>query len=115
MLLKFIMSYKIRNTKSFTKELKNLSKKYPSLKVEYLSLLYSILETPTQGTSLGNNIYKIRLSIRSKLSGKRGGARVITFVKIIENEILMISIYDKAEQETITIKEINERIKKFYS
>ncbi len=106
------MSYSIISTAEFSKEIKRLTKKYPSLKNEYIQLLHSLLNEPFQGTSLGNNIFKIRLAIKSKNTGKRGGARVITFVRVLENEILMISIYDKADQENMTSKEINERIKK---
>ena len=106
------MSYSITTTPEFSKEIKRLTKKYPSLKNEYILLLHSLLKEPFQGTSLGNNIFKIRLAIKSKRTGKRGGARVITFVRVVENEILMISIYDKADQENMTSNEINERIKK---
>ncbi|MDX1919215.1 MAG: hypothetical protein SFU25_00605 [Candidatus Caenarcaniphilales bacterium] len=35
-------------------------------------------KVPNLGTFLGNNCYKIRLSIKSKSKGKSGGARVIT-------------------------------------
>ena len=108
------MSYNILNTAEFSKELKKISKKYPSLKNDYLSLLYSLKENPTLGKSLGNNVFKIRMSIKSKSAGKIGGARVITFVRVIANEILMISIYDKSDQENISEKEINERLKHFF-
>ena len=106
------MSYSITTTPEFSKEIKRLAKKYPSLKSEYIQLLHSLLTEPFQGTTLGNNIFKIRLSVKSKSTGKRGGARVITFVRVLENEILLISIYDKAGQGNMTSKEINERIKK---
>ena len=106
------MSYSITITPEFSKEIKRLNKKYPSLKNEYILLLHSLLNEPFQGTSLGNNIFKIRLAIKSKSTGKRGGARVITFVRVLENEILMISIYDKADLGNMTSNDINERIKK---
>jgi len=109
------MSYNIQATPQFSREIKKLIKKYFSLKEEYFALLKSLQLNPTQGNSLGNDTYKIRLAIQSKSSGKRGGARVITFVRIIENEIILLGIYDKSTQETISIKEINERIKNFLS
>lgn len=40
------------------------------------------MTNPEQGTSLGNNCYKIRLAIRSKGKGKPGGSRVTTHVQI---------------------------------
>ena len=63
------------------------------------------------GVSIGNNFYKIRMSIRSKRSGKSGGARVITYVQIFENTIYLIAIYDKSEEATISDKELKNRLK----
>lgn len=50
----------------------------------------------------GNNAYKIRLAISSKNKGKSGGARVITYFVNKENELYLLSIYDKSEQSNIT-------------
>ena len=66
-----------------------------------------ILKTePKQGTSLGNDCYKIRLAISSKGKGKSGGARVITYVAITDKEIYLLSIYDKSQQAIIEDKEL---------
>ena len=54
------------------------------------------------GTAVRNGSYKIRLGIRSKRKGKRGGARVITYVKVIAETVYLVSIYDKSEQADIT-------------
>jgi hypothetical protein len=70
-----------------------------------------LLENPFSGTSLGNNLFKIRMAISSKGKGKSGGARVITYVKIMSETIYLVSLYDKSEQGNITEKEINLRIK----
>ncbi len=106
------MSYKIITSSSFDKELKFLVKKYQSLKEEYRALYQSLENDALQGIAIGNNCYKIRLSIRSKNIGKSGGARVITHVKIIKQTVYLLSIYDKSEQSTIADKEIAERIKR---
>ncbi|WP_309331967.1 hypothetical protein [Mucilaginibacter sp.] len=42
------------------------------------------------------------MKISSKNKGKSGGSRVITCVKITDQEITLISIYDKSEQDTIS-------------
>ena len=86
------MSYKIFTIPPFDKQIKRLAKKYPSVKTEYASLLHSLEKDPKQGTALGNNCYKIRLSIASKGKGKSGGARVITFLKINDNAIYLLSL-----------------------
>jgi len=61
------------------------------------------------GTDLGNGIFKIRLAIKSKRRGKSGGYRVITYLQT-ENEIVMIYIYDKSEEATISKKDIQNII-----
>lgn len=63
------------------------------------------------GTPLGNNFYKIRLAVHSKGKGKSGGARVITFVQVIDKNIFMIAIYDKSSLENISDKELQSRLK----
>jgi len=44
------MSYKVRTIPNFEKALKRLVKKYPSLKVEFVTLLDSLEKEPEQGT-----------------------------------------------------------------
>ncbi len=78
------MSFRIFTTPEFEKEIKKLAKKYPSLKKDYSLFLNSLQQNPLQGISLGNNIYKISLSISSKRTGKSRGARVISYLKIVD-------------------------------
>lgn len=107
------MSYKIELTDNFKKEAKKLIKKYPSLRTEIAELGELLLENPTLGTPLGDDIYKIRLAIASKNKGKSGGARVISFVKIINETVFLISIYSKGDIDNLSDKEIKELIKDY--
>ncbi|MCL2074025.1 MAG: type II toxin-antitoxin system RelE/ParE family toxin [Marinilabiliaceae bacterium] len=68
-------------------------------------------KNPEIGTPLGNNIYEIRLAIVSKGKGKRGGARVITYLKTEERFVFLLSIYDKGEKDTISENEIQNIFK----
>jgi mRNA-degrading endonuclease RelE of RelBE toxin-antitoxin system len=102
------MSYSIKTLAKFDKNLKALVKKYPSLKVEFIELVKSLKTNPIQGTLIGHNCYKIRLSIASKGKGKSGGARVITNVIVTEKIVYLISIYDKSDKETLNNKELKE-------
>ena len=61
-----------------------------------------LLENPTLGESLGNNRYKVRLRIASKGKGKRGGGRVITYIKYSDEELWLLTMYDKSETENVT-------------
>jgi len=106
------MSYEILRTEAFSKHLKQLAKKYPSIKTDYVALLDSLQKVPKQGNPLGKDCYKIRMKISSKNTGKSGGARVITFVKIELKTITLLDIYDKSEKENITDSELAALLKK---
>lgn len=102
------MSYNVSSIQLFEKQFKRLSKKYPSLRVDINKLIGTLSLNPTTGSSLGDNFYKIRLSISSKRAGKSGGARVITFVKVTSTTVYLASIYDKSEQGSISTKELKQ-------
>lgn len=95
------MKYRIESLATFDKEVKRLSKRYPSMALDIKVLKADILANPSLGVSLGNNIRKIRMRIASK--GKSGGARVITITVVAaidETEIDLLYIYDKADAAT---------------
>jgi mRNA-degrading endonuclease RelE of RelBE toxin-antitoxin system len=100
------MSFEVKSIPVFERQAKRLLKKFPSLKKELKALIIELKENPTNGTSIGNNCQKIRLSIASKGKGKSGGARVITYSIIKDNIVYMLSIYDKSEIENLTDQEI---------
>jgi mRNA-degrading endonuclease RelE of RelBE toxin-antitoxin system len=105
------MSFEIRTIEPFERELKRLSKKYPSVKNDVLDLAEELIENPFLGESLGRDCYKIRMAITSKNKGKSGGSRVITCVKIIDEKIFLLSIYDKSEQDDIEDKALDKLLK----
>lgn len=100
------MSYNVVTIPPFDRQLKRLVKKFPSLKTEFTNLIENLELEPEQGKAITNSCYKIRLSIKSKGRGKSGGARVITHVQILENNVFLLAIYDKSEQDDISDKEI---------
>jgi len=106
------MSFEVELTDHFKKEAKKLSKKYRSLKAELEALGNKLTENPTTGTSLGHDVYKVRLAIASKGKGKSGGARVITFVKVVDEKVYLVSIYDKGQLDNLTKNQIIELLKK---
>lgn len=105
------MSFNIYTTDFFDKELKKLSKKYPSVKNDYKALVDSLKEEPKQGQPLGKDCYKIRMSITSKDKGKSGGSRVITCVKIVGGSVFLLSIYDKGNKVSISDKELDNLLR----
>ncbi|MBL7732056.1 MAG: addiction module toxin RelE [Chitinophagaceae bacterium] len=100
------MGYKIIPTPHFKSQAKRLIKKFPSLKDELSGLVDLLSANPSSGTSIGNNIYKIRLSVKSKGKGKSGGMRIITFTINRNEEVYLLTIYDKSEIASIDDKDI---------
>ena len=105
------MSYSIILTANFTREAKRLAKKYRSFKSDLIQLRNDLIKNPNLGTYLGNNIYKIRLAIKSKGKGKTGGARVVSYVYITDEKVFLLTVYAKSEKETISDHEIKAYIK----
>lgn len=102
------MSYQVETIAHFEREAKRLKKKFLSLKKEIDELIDKLEENPETGTPIGNGFYKIRLAIRSKGKGKRGGARVITLVRIVSETVYLVSIYDKSEQTDMSGQELEQ-------
>ena len=110
------MRCEVRTTDNFEKAAKPLLKKYRSLKKELEKLETELLARPDSGISLGNNVYKVRLAIKSKGKGKSGGARVITYLELeteVDEEAMttyLLTIYDKSDVDSISQQEINRLI-----
>ncbi len=51
------------------------------------------------------------MAITSKGKGKSGGSRVITCVKVVEQGVYLLTIYDKSEKESISDEELDEMLK----
>ena len=105
------MNYEVEALQPFLKDLKRLSKRYPSLKKDMELLGASLSADPFQGVPLGKNLFKVRMAIGSKGKGKSGGARIITFVKVMRKKVYLLDIYDKSEEASIPKKQLDILIK----
>ena len=103
--------FNVELTDDFKRDAKRLIKKYRSVASEIRDLIQSLELSPIQGEPLGKDCYKIRMAISSKNKGKSGGSRVITCVKIINETVILLSIYDKSEQEDIDDKRLDNLLK----
>ncbi|SEM94637.1 RelE toxin of RelE / RelB toxin-antitoxin system [Prevotella sp. ne3005] len=109
------MNCKIEATPDFARELKQLAKRYPSMKDDYRHFIDTLRNSPLTGKPLGKHLRKVRFPITSKAKGKSGGARVITHTVLVESDgadITLVTIYDKSDQANITDKELKQLIKK---
>jgi mRNA-degrading endonuclease RelE of RelBE toxin-antitoxin system len=105
------MSFNVVVTDGFKKHAKSIAKKHRSLKSDLDKLIDSLQENPTQGEPLGKDCYKVRMAITSKGKGKSGGSRVITCVKIVNQTVYLLTIYDKSDKENISDKELDELLR----
>lgn len=104
------MAFDVLLTPDFKKELKHIAKKHKQILKDLIVLIDELMENPTMGTDLGQNVYKIRLAISGTNKGKSGGARVITYVYIEGETVYLSEIYLKSEYETVDIKAVIERL-----
>ncbi|MBC8988451.1 type II toxin-antitoxin system RelE/ParE family toxin [Pedobacter gandavensis] len=104
------MAFEVLLTPDFKRELKQIAKKHKQILKDLNGLIDELIENPTMGTDLGQNVYKIRLAISSTNKGKSGGARVITYVYIEGETIYLSEIYLKSEHDTVDIKAVIERL-----
>jgi len=95
------MSYSVQTIDNFEREARRLVKKYKSLKAEIGQLVDDLEANPFHVVAMRDGFYKIRLGIRSKGKGKRSGARVITCVRVVDEIVYLVSIYDESEQTDI--------------
>lgn len=105
--------YSIRTARSFERDAKKLLKKYASLRIELRELGDELAENPTLGIPLGKDCYKIKIGIKSKGKGSRGGARIITYVITENEEVILLTIYDKKEKSNLTSNELEELLEDY--
>ena len=104
---------KIQVVPEFEKALNKLSKKYSSLRSDFLYFLANLEENPTIGIELFPNCRKARMQIKSKGKGKSGGARIIFFIQWEEDYITLLFVYDKSEIDNVTTEFIKYLLKKW--
>ncbi len=105
------MNYKVKSIPFFDRQAKKLSKKYNSFKLDLADLIALLEVNPNQGVELGNSCFKIRVAIKSKGKGKSGGARVITHIISIQEEVYLLTVYDKSDQENISDAELERLLR----
>ncbi|MBS1569351.1 MAG: type II toxin-antitoxin system RelE/ParE family toxin [Bacteroidetes bacterium] len=104
------MPYRVIPTPVFRKKVKALLKRYRSLRDELMAVEADLKRDPHLGTSLGHGVFKVRVAIKSKVKGKSGGARLITYVITEDKEVYLLSTYDKSEMDSLDTKAIKELV-----
>ncbi len=96
----------------FKKKLKELRKKYRSIKEDIKPLIQQLESGETPGAKISGNkypVYKTRVKNSDNKKGQSGGYRVIYYTKTPE-AIVLTTIYSKSERENISNREIEDLI-----
>ena len=99
------MKRKIIQTKYFIKLINNLIKKRQILQEDFDSFKKELAEYPEMGDMIPgtNGVRKARLKSASR--GKSGGSRVCYYDINHKNELFLLLVYLKNEQENLTSEE----------
>ncbi len=97
---------------SFKKAFRKLLKRYKSIDRDLDNFFDSITSKKDLGIELKANLFKVRIANSDKQKGKSSGYRLISYLKILDDELHLIYIYDKSDLENIDEKEIDKLILK---
>lgn len=104
--------FNIKEQNLYLKSKKKLSKKFKNISYDIDNFLNNIQTKDDLGIELKSNVYKVRISNTNKHKGKSAGYRLISYLKVIDNELHLLYIYDKSSIENLTEKEIDTIILK---
>lgn len=96
------MNYEVLTTEEFLKDAKSIIKNYPGFKQDIQNLIFVLQENPEQGDHLGHGLYKLRVSISGKPSGKSYGARIIHLIISVHQKVFLLNAYDKSQKKSLT-------------
>lgn len=98
----------LRYTPEFKRNLRQLARKYRSIKADLQPLLDTLQQGQTPGDQIPNvqyEVFKVRLSNSDSGKGKSGGYRVV-YQRTTDGLSVLTTIYSKTEQEDISPGEL---------
>lgn len=105
--MKKLSGVTVKDTDKFNKAVKSLKKRFKNIEKDTWSFIESIENDEDLGVHLGDGIYKARIANSDKKSGKSTGYRMVSYLKLVENELFLLYIYDKSDFENITESDID--------
>ncbi|MGK7946585.1 MAG: type II toxin-antitoxin system RelE/ParE family toxin [Microcystaceae cyanobacterium] len=97
---------------TFKRNLRTLAKKYCSIRDELKPIIKQLEQGELPGDqipNIGYTVFKLRIRNSDIQKGKSGGNRLIDYVKV-STEIILLTIYTKSEQVDIMAKDIQSII-----
>jgi len=108
-------SRKVSFTKEFKKNLKSLAKKYRKIRTDLTPYITQLESGELQGDQIPgiqHQVFKVRVPNQSAGKGKRGGFRLIYYLQV-QDEVILLSIYSKNMQKDISSEDIASIIKAY--
>ncbi len=104
----------IRFSSEFEKQLYKLSKRYRKIRDDIEPIILQLQQGEIIGDRLiglgeEEQVYKIRVKNSNIQKGKSAGYRIIYYVKTFNN-IILLTVYPKSDQEDIAVAAIREII-----
>ncbi|AFY48305.1 cytotoxic translational repressor of toxin-antitoxin stability system [Nostoc sp. PCC 7524] len=102
-------------TPRFKKDLRELAKRYRSIRSDMQQLIEQLQAGETPGDRIAGvkyQVFKVRLKNSDIQKGKSGGYRVIYYLKT-EQEIILTTIYSKSDLSDVGNEVIEEAIAKY--
>jgi len=93
---------------TFKRQLKRLSRKYRHIRTDIQPFIEQLDAGDTPGDQIqgtGYTVYKARLANTDARRGKSGGYRIIYYLKQ-QDDILLVTLYSKTEQDDIDADEV---------
>lgn len=111
------MTTRVEIARPFERALERLGRKYRGVTDEVDDLITQLEQDERPGDKIPNvgcDVYKVRLANPSAGKGKRGGFRVVYYLRR-EDEVLLLTIYAKVRQTDISPEEIRRIIEEHNS
>jgi mRNA-degrading endonuclease RelE of RelBE toxin-antitoxin system len=108
-------SIRIEFSSTFKKDIKRLGKKYRNIRTDIDGFTDQLKDGETPGDQLQRaqyTIYKARVRNSDLSRGKSGGYRIIYYIKMI-HLIVLVTMYTKSEQDTISLEQIQRIIDEY--
>ncbi len=106
--MKIKLGYEVQKTPLFEKLVNDLIRNFRSISSDIDGFTDTLDDKSKLGVNLGNNVYKARIANSDKNKGKSAGYRLISYLKLENQTLTYIYIYDKSQLENISEEKLDK-------
>jgi mRNA-degrading endonuclease RelE of RelBE toxin-antitoxin system len=107
----------VQFTPEFKRSLRTLAKKYRHIRDDVAPVIKALQAGEILGDHIpgvGYTLFKVRVPNQDSAKGKRGGYRIIYYLRTTVN-IVLVTIYSKTEQADVSAAQIRRIVEEFRS